>query len=108
MRLTRFENIGRDQYGGYEHPQLPDFGESEYISKNAIEKWENEMCFKLIIIPMDGDISEDHPAWVNYFQDGDCHFDTWEPSKPSDEAILLSVHDTEDGPAAWWAVERAE
>lgn len=100
------ETILRDEYGGYKHSQLPDFDGAERVSKAKIEQWQDEMDFELVINSMDCEIAEDHPAWTRYFEDGDAGFDGWSPEAPSENAVLLSIHDTEDGPVAWWAVER--
>ncbi len=102
------EPVQRDEYGDYQHSQLPDFDGAECVSKAAIEQWQAEMDFELVINHMDCEITEDHPAWINYFEDGDAGFGEWVPEAPSENAVLLSIHDTEDGPVAWWAIERAK
>lgn len=102
------ETVVRDGYGDYQHSQLPNFDGAECISKDAIEQWQAEMDFQLVINRMDSEITEDHPAWIHYFEDGDAGFGEWNPEAPSANAILLSIHDTEDGPVAWWAVERTK
>lgn len=100
------ELVHRDDYGSYQHSQLPDFDGAECISEQVFFKWQEEMDFKLVISRMDCEITEDHPAWIHYFKDGDAGFGEWVPESPSENAILLSIHDTEDGPVAWWAVEQ--
>ncbi|MCT8866268.1 hypothetical protein [Shewanella xiamenensis] len=102
------EPVQRDEYGDYKHSQLPDFDGAECVSKEVISKWQEEMDFTLVINHMDCEITEDHPALVHYFEDGDAGFGEWCPEAPSENAILLSIHDTEDGPVAWWAVERTK
>lgn len=102
------EPVQRDEYGDYKHSQLPNFDGAECVSKEVISKWQEEMDFTLVINHMDYEITEDHPAWVHYFEDGDAGFGEWCPEAPSENAILLSIHDTEDGPVAWWAVERTK
>lgn len=102
------EQVQRDEYGDYQHSQLQDFDGAECVSKEVIGKWQEEMDFTLVINHMDCEITEDHPAWVHYFEDGDAGFGEWVPEAPSENAVLLSIHDTEDGPVAWWAVERSK
>jgi hypothetical protein len=108
MKFTRYKVITRDSYGNYQHPELPDFDGSECITKDMRDDWQSEMDFNLVINTMDCEVDEDHPAWVHYFENGDAGFGEWDPEAPSADAVLLSIHDTEDGPVAWWAVECAE
>ena len=102
------ELVHRDDYGSYQHSQLPDFDGAECISKQVFCKWQEEMDFKLVISRMDCEVTEDHPAWIHYLKDGDAGFGEWVPEAPSENSILLSIHDTEDGPVAWWAIERSK
>ena len=45
--------------------------------------------------------AECYEQWLENESD-DCS--CWSPTPPSDDAFLLSIHDTEDGPSAWFAV----
>lgn len=55
---------------------------AEYINESMITQWQDDMNFKLVINRMDSEISEDHPAWVHYFENGDAGFGEWNPEPP--------------------------
>lgn len=96
--------VERCKDGYWTHPELPDMGET--VSKFKLEQFENEQGFKVHIISMEYDADEETTDL--YFEHGEPGCPLWEPTKPSDNAFLLSIHDTEDGPFAWWAVPKVD
>ncbi|PMP51616.1 hypothetical protein [Vibrio splendidus] len=96
--------IERCKDGYWTHPELPDMGET--VSKAKLEQFETEQGFKVHMVSMESDAEE--KISEAYFEHGDPGCLLWEPTKPSDDAFLLSIHDTEDGPFAWWAVPQIE
>lgn len=88
---------GRDGY--WTHPDVPVIETTEQF--NA---WQAEQGFQCSVVMLDGDDgvgSED--AQKRYFEDGDTDILVWQPSKPEGEGwFIVSIHDTEDGPACLW------
>lgn len=93
-------SIERCKNGYWTHPELPDFGET--VSKEKLAEFESEQGFSVQFVYMDGDAPEE--VHDSYFEKGSPSCTGWEPRKPDSKAFLLSIHDTEDGPVAWWAV----
>ena len=102
MKQVLPEPVERDQYGAWTHSRLPDFGES--VSYEKIDCWAEDKGFYVAIRFMENQIDDDHPAWKEFFEDGNASFLMWEPEPPTPKSFLLSLHDTEDGPVAWWAM----
>ncbi|WP_031823435.1 hypothetical protein [Vibrio parahaemolyticus] len=96
------EPVQRDKYGSWTHSQLPDFGEC--CSYQQIDSWAEDKGIHVAIRHMENEIDEEHPAWKPFFEDGDASFAKWEPMPPTPKSFLISLHDTEDGPVAWWAM----
>lgn len=93
--------VERDEMGFWTHPNLPDFG--EVVSKEALEAFETENHFTVVIQAMENDADQQViDAW---FDAGESCID-WEPTPPSRSSFILSIHDTEDGPYVWWAVPK--
>lgn len=99
--------VVRDKDGGFTHPEwellLDSLGDIEIIPTNIIELFEKAHCCKLQCVTFESTVDEDSPAWNEYFEDGGG-FSDWYLYPPSDDAVLLSVHDTENGPVQLWAV----
>lgn len=95
--------IERDSDGMFFHPDLPDYGD-DYT---AVQAWMNDQGFVAFVIVDLFDGLFDLP-------DEDCERITqaWEKNSnvsefplvhpEGDGWFLLSIHDTEDGPVAWW------
>jgi hypothetical protein len=98
-RIVKTE-VQRCKDGYWTHPELPDMGET--VTKEQMAAFEAEHGIKVHIVSMDSDADES--VIDNYFERGAPSCIEWEPTKPKESAFLLSIHDTEDGPCAWWAV----
>lgn len=89
----------RDRDGYWTHPDVPEIETTEQF--NA---WQAEQGFQCSVVMLDGDDgvgSED--AQKRYFEEGDTDILCWQPSKPDGEGwFIVSIHDTEDGPACLW------
>ena len=91
--------VNRDKNGFWTHPSLPDFGEdimdyTPWLDKNNITvKWYYlEDCNNESIV-------------TKYFEDNDTTaINEWQPSCDDTGSFLLSIHDTEDGPIAVFAI----
>lgn len=89
-KLLAPRDIERDHTGMLDHPDLP--AVDEYVDVRMMLAAFGLECG---ITTMEGDLDEE--ATLNY--EGDCS--SWTPSKPAgDDWVLVSIHDTEDGPAA--------
>lgn len=93
-------SIERCKDGYWTHPELPDMGEN--VSKAKLAEFESEQGFSIHFVTMEGDAPEE--VSEAYFDKGAPGCLGWKPTKPDPKAFLLSIHDTEDGPIAWWAV----
>lgn len=89
----------RDRDGYWTHPDVPGIETSEQFNV-----WQAEQGFQCSVVMLesdDGEGSED--AQKRYFEDGDTDILCWQPSKPEGEGwFIVSIHDTEDGPACLW------
>lgn len=92
--------VERCEYGMWIHPDLPEFG--EYVSEQELLKLQQDNQFKVVINAMDDEASDS--VMYNYYELGSPDISEWEPVKPAENAFLLSIHDTENGPRVWWAV----
>lgn len=88
--------------GFWTHPDFPDFGEVVSFESGDFKDWMDSNSIKVVVVSMEGDA--DAELVESWFDEGlyDCSF--WNPAPPADNAFLLSIHDTEDGPYAWWAI----
>ncbi|EIA5325135.1 hypothetical protein K7L04_003520 [Vibrio parahaemolyticus] len=96
-------NVERCESGFWTHPDLPDFG--EVVDREQMEAFEAEHSIKVHMASMESEADEE---LVNEYFDGGSSCLQWQPSQPAENAFLLSIHDTEDGPYAWWAVPVVE
>lgn len=87
--------------GFWTHPEFPDFGETVSFKSGEFKDWMDDNEITVVVVPMECDVDiEKFDAW---YSEGVCDCSFWNPSPPSENAFLLSIHDTEDGPYAWWA-----
>lgn len=96
IRRIETEEVLRDSDGYWTHSQLPKIGENESVS--VLFDWAKRRGCFIEVVPM----------WSN-FESDDLYkdFPNWRPvSRHSDysDIFLLSIHDTGDGPCAWYAV----
>jgi hypothetical protein len=99
MKIRAIEVI-RDK-GFWTHPDLPIEEWGERLTREEFEAFEEKNNFKVSFVEMDDDAPLE---FVNqWFDEGLDDCSPWKPTPPSEEAFLLSIHDTEDGPVAWFA-----
>ncbi|CAH0531230.1 hypothetical protein [Vibrio hippocampi] len=92
--------VQRDLEGYWTHPDFPDLGEN--TTWDEFKAYFKAQGLSLDVVWFENDAPE---ALVDaFFEDGETNIASWEPSKPMDEAFLLSIHDTEEGPLCLWAV----
>ena len=90
--------VRRDEYGMFQHPELPDFDEVDVEKSKA---WVAQQGLEVVRVELETDASEDIAE--RYFESGDPDCSYWEPSKPDGEGwFCLAIYDTNDGPSCWW------
>ena len=100
QQLIQPAPVERDVNGYWSHPGVPEFDEGS-VSEAAA--WTTAQGLELTSVHLESE-SDDHPAYIAYFdkEEGTCA--AWEPPRPSGEGwFILSIYDTEDGPICWWA-----
>ena len=87
--------------GFWSHPDLPTEEWGEVITRTEFDVFQHKNCIKVHIVEMDDDGPE---RFVDeWYEDGLDDCTPWEPTPPTNNSFLLSIHDTEDGPVAWFA-----
>ena len=98
IKLIQPAPVVRDEYGMFDHSDLPDFDEGD---GDKCKQWiaEQGLTVKMVSIESaDDEISE------RYFNSDEPDCSYWEPDRPSGDGwFCLSIHDTDDGPVCWWA-----
>lgn len=91
--------VQRDNDGWWTHPDMPEVETSEQF--NA---WQEQQGFQLCIVMLDGDNGEgSEEVYKTYFDGAVADCSAWQPSKPDGDGwFIVSIHDTEDGPACIW------
>lgn len=100
--MIKPEEVVRDEYGFWTHSQFPDFDGREFIPKEEWNRWCAENNINTDIVQFEYDAQEE--LQDEWYEDGLCDCNKWEPTKPADNAFLLSLHDTDDGPIAIFAI----
>lgn len=102
--MLTFETVQRDEHGEWTHPALLAlFGSRETIQPDEWESWLTSHNIEIASSSMEHDLPDDHPAWIRHFEDGHPGCVGWNPEPPAGEGwMILSIHDTEDGPIAIW------
>ncbi|ORL69592.1 hypothetical protein B7H19_10280 [Pseudomonas putida] len=96
--LIRPAVVRRDEYGMFQHPDLPDFDEGDGEKCKA---WIAQQGLQLIMVHLETDAPEEIAD--RYFQSDEPHCGYWEPGKPDGDGwFCLAIHDTDDGPVCWW------
>lgn len=96
-------DVVRDE-GVFTHPDLPDWG--EYVPNDVLDAWASDNNIKLEIIHLENDGDADEELVEQWFDWKLSNFSFWNPAPPADNAFMLSIHDTEDGPCVWWAIPK--
>lgn len=95
--------VERDADGYWTHPGLPNFGEDYSASREWMGAQGLDYSRRFL-----EDESEDHPAYVAYYERECAGAVGWNPEQPAGDGwFTLSIHDTEDGPVWVW-VRRVE
>ncbi len=100
----------RRKDGSYTHFEwwklLNSLGDAEVIPDYVMLLFEMAHRCKLQAVSFECTVDEGSPAYEEYVERGNG-FSRWELAPPSADAVLLSIHDTEDGPFQLWAVPSA-
>jgi len=91
----------RDENGFCYHDELPKDW-CEYTTISEMKAWFRNRGYNLDSSLMQDELTEEHEAMIGYM-DGEYCCKKWEPVKPCSLSVLMSIFDTEEGPAAWWA-----
>jgi|GEM_PF-3114329 len=99
--------VVREKDGSFTHPEWQKFcvslGDGEIIPTYFVDLFENANRCKLEHVSFENTVDEGTPAFEEYVNLENT-FASWELAPPSPDAVLLSIHDTEDGPFQLWAV----
>lgn len=99
INLIQPAAVARDEYGMFQHTDLPDFDEGD---GERCKAWVAQQGLQLVMFYLETDAPEEIAE--RYFEAGEPHCGYWEPSKPEGDGwFCLAIHDTEDGPVCWWA-----
>ena len=92
--------VVRDKDGWWSHPDIPEFDEGD---EAKYRQWVSDQGLTTFYRMLE-DESDEHPAYVSYFDNADPDVSAWNPEPPfGDGWFPLSIHDTEDGPIFVWA-----
>ena len=91
--------LERDEKGMGWHPALPSFDEATDTRK-FYEAFGMEICQ----VSAESELEwEEYDRLAGLEPNGEFNFSEWTPKAPEGEGWkLVSIHDTEDGPYAWW------
>lgn len=98
IKMIQPTPVVRDENGMFWHPDLPEFDEGD---GDKCKQWVSEQGLTVKMVSIEG---ADEAIADRYFEshDPDCSY--WEPDRPEGEGwFCLSISDTDDGPACWWA-----
>ncbi|MBU2113673.1 MAG: hypothetical protein KKE94_07850 [Gammaproteobacteria bacterium] len=100
MKIQPALKIERDEDGLWTHPDYPEWDEG--TKSDEIAEWEKTNSVKIDWLMMDGDASDELvDAW---FEGSTNNCSEWQPKCEVPGSFLLSIHDTEDGPVALFAI----
>ena len=96
--------LERDENGMGWHPALPSFDEATDTRK-FYEAFGMEICQ----VSAESELEwEEYERLAGLEPNGEFNFSEWTPKAPEGEGWkLVSIHDTEDGPYAWWLRDAA-
>lgn len=97
-------NVERCKNGYWTHPEYPEW--EEYVSKYEVKEFEEKNKIMLYFNHFEYTASDKDIE--NYFDVGNCDISNWNPVCGLKNSFLLSIHDTEDGPIAIFAVKTKE
>ncbi|RZI83682.1 MAG: hypothetical protein EOP15_18555 [Pseudomonas sp.] len=97
IKLIQPSPVVRDEYGMFQHPDLPDVEEGDV---DRCKAWFAEQGLEV------GKVSLEYAEEAiadQYLEshDPDCSY--WEPVRPDGGgSFCLAIHDSDDGPVCWW------
>lgn len=92
--------VARADDGSFWHPGMPLFDEGQ---EGEMSAWIAAQGLE-IKRGMLEDCPDDHPVYVDYFENGASSFLEWVDEPPSGEGwFTLAIQDSEDGPGWCWA-----
>lgn len=86
--------VHRCQDGWWDHPGIPDLDDDAA----AYTAWVKASNLELVQWHMDRDLDDTHHYWA----EESCSCAGWNPQSPGPEWFLLTIGDTDDGPACTW------
>ena len=99
--------VVRDAEGGFIHPEwaelLDSLGDMEHLPLYIKSLFEKSHGCTIEVVRFEGSVDEESPAYQEYAEQGGG-FSLWGLEPPTADAVLLSIHDTEDMPVQWWAL----
>lgn len=99
--------VVRDEDGDFIHPKwealIDSLGDVEIIPTNIIQLFEKAHGLNLECVTFQSTVDEDSDVMAEHISSGGS-YSAWALQPPSADAVLLSIHDTEDGPVQLWAV----
>ncbi|MBD8597815.1 hypothetical protein [Pseudomonas sp. CFBP 8772] len=100
IQLIQPAPVVRDENGGFQHPDLPDFDEGDGYKRKA---WIAEQKLEVAMVSLE--YHSDEGISERYFEAGDPDCSCSEPDRPeSDGWFCLAIHETDDGHGCWWAL----
>ena len=104
-KLIQPAQVQRDELGYWSHPDVPVFAGTDEATESSpkVSDWLKEQRLEVAWCDLE-DEGETHPAYINYFENGDPDISAWEPKPPEGEDwFMLGIDATEDGARAWFA-----
>ncbi|MBJ7265451.1 hypothetical protein [Idiomarina abyssalis] len=92
--------ITRDDIGAWVHPDLPEWDEG--TTQDEINDWFETHSISYEFIRFESQSSQEQ--FDRYYEDGNSDLTDWKPTCDKPGSFLLSIHETEDGPVALFAV----
>jgi hypothetical protein len=91
--------VVRDEYGMFQHPDMPDFDEGD---EEKCKIWIADQGLQVKMVSLE--YHSDEAVSERYFEAGEPDCSYWEPDMPDGEGwFCLAIHDADDGPVCWWA-----
>ncbi|WP_417536366.1 hypothetical protein [Methylophaga sp.] len=101
--MIKPQEVNRDENGFWTHSHFPDFDECEHPTKEQIDKWCRDNYVTFETVWFESDASEELNERYYEQEDGGACAE-WQPKAKHKDAFLFSIHDTEDGPVAVFAI----
>ncbi|WP_339064790.1 hypothetical protein [Teredinibacter turnerae] len=94
--MQKIEPVKRDEFGYGIHPAIS--MDNEHININSIPYFSG-----MRITATSFELDAPESLTEDYFDNDNYDISDWQPTPPANNAILIAVLDTEDGPYAWFA-----